>query len=86
MIIVTDEEWDFKDLQLHSDISTEINLTPEQRKIQIIKFAKSNFEQIHLCVVVEKTSKNNERYQKIESEFGKNVYMLQGWDRHNKIH
>lgn len=80
LIVVTDEEWDFKDLKLHSEISEEQNLTPDQRKTMIIEFAKKQFSQIHMCVIVEKTTGNNDRFEKIKSQFVDNVHMLQKSD------
>ena len=80
LIVVTDEEWDFKDLKLHSEISEEQNLTPDQRKTMIIEFAKKQFSQIHMCVIVEKTTGNIDRFEKIKSQFVDNVHMLQKSD------
>lgn len=57
LIIVTDDEWDFNDLKLCSEIPqrTGVRMNANEKKHAIVKFAKSKFDEIHTCVVKDYT-------------------------------
>jgi len=57
LTIVTDDEWDFNDLKLCSEIPqrTGVRMNATEKKKAIIEFAKKKFDEIHTCVVKDYT-------------------------------
>jgi len=49
---VTDDEWDFTDLKLCDEIKQDCDkMDPSKKKLAIVKFAKSKYDEIHTCIV-----------------------------------
>jgi len=57
LIIVTDDEWDFNDLKLCSEIPQKagVRMNANEKKKAIVEFAKNKFDEIHTCVVKDYT-------------------------------
>ena len=53
LVIVTDDEWDFNDLKLCSEIPQKagVRMNASEKKRAIVDFAKKKFDEIHTCVV-----------------------------------
>ena len=43
LVVITDDEWDMNDLKLCPEISTKGNLNADEKKREIVKFAKNSF-------------------------------------------
>ena len=53
LVIVTDDEWDFNDLKLCSEIPQRagVRMNATEKKKAIVEFAQKKFDEIHTCVV-----------------------------------
>jgi len=77
LVIVTDDEWDFGNLKLCSEIVEQKGTVELARKREhITEFAKSVYEEIHTCIVYDGDSPNKTRVDKIEGKFGPHIYHL----------
>jgi len=58
LVIVTDDEWDFNDLKLCSEIPQKagVRMNASEKKRAIVEFAKKKFDEIHTCVVKDFTA------------------------------
>ena len=43
LVVITDDEWDMNDLKLCPEISDKGNLNADEKKREIVKFAKDSF-------------------------------------------
>jgi hypothetical protein len=63
LVIVTDDEWDFNDLKLCSEIpqKASVRMSANDKKKAIVDFARTKFDEIHTCIVKDYPSPSGQK-------------------------